>query len=72
MKKTYCHQNVSSIVWSTADSDPGITECAVPIMPFSIRSAAPGWVNSIFVKNTSNHARYLNKSKTCCDLLYIS
>ena len=34
--------SVSSIVQSTAESDPGITECAAPITPLSIRSAAPG------------------------------
>ena len=34
--------NVTSIVRSTAESDPGIIERAAPITPLSIRAAAPG------------------------------
>ena len=33
--------NVSSIVRSTAESDPGIIERAAPITPLSIKSTAP-------------------------------
>lgn len=57
--------NVSSMVLSTALSDPGIKERATAIAPFLSRSVAPGCVVSRLVRNMSSHAKYL-VTKSCC------
>lgn len=50
---------LSSMVLSTADKEPGMSDLATAIAPFLRSSEAPGWLSSIFVRKTSNQERYL-------------
>ena len=63
---------VFSIVLSMSQSDPGMTVRAAPSTPLSIKSIAPGCVNSRFVKYTSNQVRFLRKKMINKSIWYFS